>query len=648
MGYLQNRVYVYEGPSGSGKSTFLNNLLRTFELYSNTPEGKILEIVWDIDLGATEENEEQNTQKIFIPCPSHDYPILIIPKKYRAQFLEKLLPEDSEMKKRIFNDKEYSWILQGEACTICKSIFSALVEKLGSLEKVLGMVKARTYKFDRRKGEGISVFNPGDKPFSGMVKGKPYVRNFFTNEKIQDALDDAFGVNTVRYIFSPLAKTNNGIYALMDVKSNNKERLLELHNVLSEGVHKGGDIEENIHSLFFALMNPEDRSIIDDEKMESFRGRIKNNHISYVLEPVTEANIYRNIFGESINEKFLPRILENFARVIISSRMNPKCAPQDEWISDMEKYKLYCDKGGLLLRMELYSNNIPTWLSEEDRKNFIASVRRAIISEVQNEGNEGFSGRDSISLFGDFLSRNHDNENLINMSHLVEFFKHGIEKKRRDENIPKEFLASLVDSYDYVVLNQVKEALYFYNKEQVSRDILNYFCATSYDIGDTMLCKHTGEGVDITMDFLKLMASRITGKDVEEEEALLFAQETQKKYIIIIASKDIEITKTDLYEEFLNAYMRSLKDEALQPFVDNKNFREAIKFFGKEEFDKFDSRLKEHVSHMIKNLMQAFNYSQQGAKEVCIYVLDNNLADKFSSAINGENKKAKKSSWPVK
>ena len=63
----------------------------------------------------------------------------------------------------------------------------------------------------------------------------------------------------VSYVYSRYAKINNGIYALMDIKSHNTERLMELHNIISDGVHKVEDIEEKVNSLLFALMNPEDQ-----------------------------------------------------------------------------------------------------------------------------------------------------------------------------------------------------------------------------------------------------------------------------------------------------------------------------------------------------------------------------------------------------
>ena len=113
------------------------------------------------------------------------------------------------------------------------------------------MVYARPYRFDRRLGEGISVYNPGDKPMRQNTLSNAIIQN-----RINGFLKDS---NQVKYIFSQYAKTNNGVYSLMDIKSHNTERLIELHNIISEGVHKVEEIEENVDSLLLAVMNPEDQ-----------------------------------------------------------------------------------------------------------------------------------------------------------------------------------------------------------------------------------------------------------------------------------------------------------------------------------------------------------------------------------------------------
>ena len=79
--------------------------LRKFEEYTETRGGQSFEIFWNISV---------NDTKIEVPCPSHDHPILIIPKLYRADFLNKLLPDSmQDFKRRLLANKEYAWILEG-------------------------------------------------------------------------------------------------------------------------------------------------------------------------------------------------------------------------------------------------------------------------------------------------------------------------------------------------------------------------------------------------------------------------------------------------------------------------------------------------------------------------------------------------------
>jgi len=490
-GTQQNKIYIFDGPPGCGKSTFLNNLLMKFEEYTKTEEGLRYESVWRLDrkfLGRLTQNEriplfdkvvqvmehassrqeygdsggdseeaclspgqgagtDQRTPEPFdedfidVPCPSHDHPIVMIPKHYRRTFLDDLLSND-KFKWKLFTEKEYEWIFRDSPCTICSSIYWALLRRLKNPLKVFQMLYARPYQFNRRLGEGISVFNPGDRPMRQNIMG-----NHVLQDRINNLLRDS---NQVKYIFSRYAKINNGIYALMDIKSHNVERLIELHNIISEGVHKVEDIEENVNSMLMALMNPEDKKNV--QNLQSFSDRIEYINIPYVLDLNTEIAIYRNIFGKHIDENFLPRVLHNFARVIISTRLNTSSEALQEWIGDPKKYKLYCDENLQLLKMEIYTGYIPSWLMEEDRKRFTAKRRRKIIAESLTEGTRGFSGRDSIKIFNEFYAKYAKEDKLIDMSTLCLFFT----KVRKDlsKSIPERFLISLLDMYDYTILQE--------------------------------------------------------------------------------------------------------------------------------------------------------------------------------------------------
>lgn len=652
-GARQNKIYIFEGPPGSGKSTFLNNLLMKFEEYANTEAGRAYEVVWHLDrriLGRFKEHQvgafveklshlldeyELDPQEISdaksslhrgdmveISCPSHDSPLLMIDKGQRRAFFDDLFQNDA-FKWQIFTEKEYDWVFKDSPCTICSSLFQALSARLENPADLFKMIQVRPYRFNRRLGDGITVFNPGDKQMK---------QNVLTNELLQKRIDHLLGdSNEVKYIFSNFARTNNGIYALMDVKSHNAERLLELHNIISEGIHKVEDVEENVRSLFIALMNPEDERSI--EGVQSFTDRIEFINIPYVMDLNTEVEIYRNIFGKHIDASFLPRVLHNFARVIISTRMNIKSDALLEWISDPEKYRLYCDEHLQILKMEIYTGHIPEWLTEEDRKRLTAKRRKKIIAESEHEGDHGFSGRESIKIFSDFYAAYARKDKMITMSHLSTFFLRW--RKELKELIPEGFMESLVHNYDYVVLQEVKEALYYYNEGQIERDILHYMFAVNFEPGSVEICRFTGERLEITDEFLASIEGRLLGQKADEETRMAFRQETQKEYTGRALTQEILVEgkkpqETGLFQALHDRYVYNLKEKVLEPFLENANFRRAIKDYDTEAFKTYDKRIRDDVTFLINNLSsEKFKYTKQAAKEICVYVIDNDLARKF-------------------
>ncbi len=653
IGAQQNKIYIFKGPHGSGKSTFLNNLLARFEIFANSDEGLRYETLWRIDKSLLENNFQsdnlllEKVYKLFgkhedngeglkdkdpdidqchncidVPCPNHDNPLLIIPKKYRRSFFDNLFL-NNEFKWKLFVEKEYEWIFNDTPCTICSSIFEALLNKVKNPYHVFDMVYARPYRFNRRLGEGISVFNPGDNIMKENVLKNPLIQR-----QINDLLKDS---NIVNYIFSRFSKINNGIYALMDIKSHNTNRLIKLHNIVSEKLHKVEDIEENVNALFIGIMNPEDENEI--QNIQSFSDRIEYIKIPYVLDLNTEVNIYKNIFGKHILAGFLPRVLHNFARAVISTRLNNKSKAMNEWIKDPKKYNLYCDENLQLLKMEIFTGHIPPWVDEEDIKNFTAKRRKKIIAESENEGVQGFSGRDSIKMFNDFYSIYANKNKLIDMNCVYDYFT----KKRKDlkDSIPFGFLDSLIKLYDYTVLQEIKESIFYYNEEQISKDIQNYIFAVNFEIGLTQVCTYTGDKIEITNDFLESIENRLFGKKTNKEERVIFRNQTQKEYASKTLTQEIivnekNITQTELYSSLHDKYVHNIKEKVLDPFLGNENFRLAIKDFDKEAFKTYDKKIRNDVTFLINNLCERCGYIKEGAKGVCIYTIDNNIAKKFS------------------
>jgi predicted MPP superfamily phosphohydrolase len=597
QGVQQNKIYIFEGPPGCGKSTFLNNLLFKFEKYANTEEGARYETVWRLNreaLGYLKNEaipiyetilndpnlEDQDEKTVFsrpafihetdeyveIPCPSHDNPILMIPKSYRREFFDNLFKND-KFKYYLFTEKEYEWVFKDNPCTICSALYKAIQPKLDHPAKVFDMIYARRYHFDRRSGEGVSVFNPGDKPLSD---------NVLTNEILQHRLDSLLKEsNRVRYIFSNYARTNNGIYALMDIKGNNRDRLIELHNIISEGVHKVEHIEENVHSLFLALMGPEDKSNISG--IQSFMDRIEYIKISYIMDIRTEVGIYKSIFGKHIAASFLPKVLHNFARVIISSRLKGRSEALLEWISDPKKYEIYCDKDLSLLKMEIYTGHIPDWLDEDDISRFTAKVRNRLLAESELEGIKGFSGRDSIKIFYEFYSTYASDEKPINMSMLVNFFVK--KQKELPGLIPDDFLEALCRLYDYNLLQEVKSSLF--DMEAMSLDIQDYLFAIIFG-PDSLKTSHFSSGKQIiSEEFVDKIENILFGPDQEKTEILSFRNDIleshlNKKLIQEIVEGEQDISKLDIYFNLNARYFFNLSQSILNKYFENDFFQKPL------------------------------------------------------------------------
>jgi predicted Ser/Thr protein kinase len=658
-GSQQNKIYIFRGPPGGGKSTFFNNILKKLEDYANSDEGMRYEVLWRLDpkalgvpafeasyplidqltamlqaegSGPIERLQDHGALvtadgMIEIPCPSHDYPLLIIPRRHRQAFLTEIF-EGTPFEKAVFSNPEYSWVLRDKPCTICSAIYRVLHNRLKSAAEVHRMVYARHYAFNRRIGEGITVFSPGDPPAE---------RNVYSNAVLAGSLHRVLKEAEIHYEYSRYAKTNNGVYALMDVKSHNVERLIELHNIISEGLHKVDCIEENVNSLFLAVMNPEDQKNISDFK--SFTDRIEYINVPYVMDLNTEVKIYRTVFGHDIDEFFLPRVLENFARVVIATRLSSRSDALLEWISNPRKYRRYCDDNLQLLKMEIYAGVIPPWLSEEDRKNLNAKRRRRIIDESDHEGDKGISGRDSIRIFGEFYSSYARKDKPVTMSNLCDFFRR--EHQNLTNEIPDGFFDSLLRMYNYTVLQEVKESLFFYNDREISRDILNYIFAVNFEPPATEVCTFTKDKLQISDEFFARIENNLLGSEAAQQTRRRFREETQREYTTRTLTQEMRLDKTsiestEIFRRLFERYMRTIKEKSLDPFLDNDNFRRAIKDYNLPDFKTYDQRTRTEVCSLIRNLGQKFKYTEQGAKEVCIYVIDNDLARIRPDGVDGE------------
>jgi len=202
--------------------------------------------------------------------------------------------------------------------------------------------------------------------------------------------------------------------------------------------------------------------------------------------------------------------------------------------------------------------------------------------------------------------------------------------------IPAGFLDSLIRMYDYTILQEVKESLYYYNEEQISRDIQNYLFAINFEIGSVETCTYTGERLEINEEYLAGIEYCLLGTKADSSQRIAFRKASQKEYTTRTLTQEImvdglPVTESKIFGSMHDRYVYNLKEKVLDPFLKNENFRRAIKDYNEEDFKTYDKRIRDDVGYLINNLCDKYRYIEQGAKEVCMYVIDNDLAKKFEN-----------------
>lgn len=638
-----NRIYMFEGPPGSGKSTFLNNLLYKIQNYTKLPEGTMLKTVWHLNINKISrkksdfwdrieaiaqkyDNKEMldliTKQKdltitddfIDISCPYNDHPILQIPKEFRKSILD-LVIDDEDFKKKLYTSQDYAWVFKEEPCHICMSIYDSLYDVLKNPKDILEMLNARIFNYNRRFGYGISIFNPGDEVCKSVIE----------NPIMQNTIHQIFNNDKVQYVFSPLSYTNNGIYALMDIKEKNVQRFKDLHSIVSDGVNKVNVREERIRTMFIGLINPEDKKVFADIK--SFQDRIVSVKIPYVLDYNVVMKIQKHRFGD-IHKYFMPEVLECFARIIVSTRIEKKTDMLLKLIQQPTDYN-FLDKNFLLLKIELLAGNIPQWLTDNEKNQMKDFILNQLNIENTNDGFFGLSERSALSTFHQFFTDYYEEKGYISINDVVSFFNHDVSNEIRDK-IPENIIESIESYYDYIVLQQIKECIYFYNRQQITRDILNYFYAINFDLGQEIVCPYTNEKLQLTEDFYKNFEAIFLGTVSTSTQRQEFRKNKQREYVTFTLAQEIkvqnkQITETKQYHDLFIDYTTNLKQNALAPYTNNDNFRNALIDFGKKEFEKYDQRLKNDVLRLIKNLQKKFKYTQKSALQIVQYVFDKKL-----------------------
>ena len=116
------------------------------------------------------------------------------------------------------------------------------------------------------------------------------------------------------------------------------------------------------------------------------------------------------------------------------------------------------------------------------------------------------------------------------MDMLQDFFE---ENEKLNEMVPGSFIDSLVDMYDYNVLQELKESIYYYSEKQISRDILNYLFASTLNPELPKNQSIPDDIIEITEDYFKNFEALFLGTLSTSIERQTFRKDIHNEYVTL-------------------------------------------------------------------------------------------------------------------
>ncbi len=640
----QNRFYLLAGDPGSGKSRLVNALLTRFEQYSRSADGTRYETVWRL---------EDDKGPFEVPCPHHDNPILIIPKERRREFLRDLLDDPKEIE-RLSANSGYSWLWTREACPVCDSIATSLRHRDG-FKNVLETLHAQPYVFNRKVGQGLSVYNPGD-----AVSIDEVIRD----QELERRINAHFsGSAQIPYYHSRLAKTNDGVLVIMDVQGDNVGRLRKLHSIISDEVHRTIDLEERTSSLFLVTVNPNDerrkegnivgpvqdpttrlagageKPAADSEgtrflSEKSFIDRGRRVTVPYLLDYRRELSLYRSQFGEkTLRHGLLPGILGAFAKAIVSTRIsNQKSEAVAEALAESkDAYGQYSDPNYVLLRLELFAGVIPDWLAEQDRKRFTKETLKRIRTEFPHDGRRGVSGRDANEhlsrLLGErdrIVERNPTDR--MGMIRLASFIEDHLLGKGDADLVKPEFLTALRRTYHYDILQQINRSLFQLNLQSIDEEVDDYLFRLSMQDGQVERSPFTGREIIASETEIAKVEDRIGTPPAHREQY----REGLRRDLATLHLEVGTLTRELLHQQPVfsrvrDAYIANVRSNTLRAHQNPQSLRDAVREYGTDGFRSYPESVQSDARRLLVLMRRAHQYTLPGAKQIVLYVIDNKL-----------------------
>ncbi len=633
-----NRFLLLVGPNGSAKSSIVKKIMEGAERYSQKDEGKQYTFSWVFPiqnyvkgtLGLTNDSKPHDLPtyayladkeiSAILPSELKDHPILLIPTKYRQEYIDAQLKDHPELLQTIKKSSLYD----GDLSKRNKMIYDALLKSYkGDHTQVLKHIKIERFHVSRRYSSAAVTIEP-------QLHVDARIQQITMDKRLQNLPPSLQSLNLYT-IQGEAIMANRGILEFSDLLKRPIDAFkyllttMETNSLNLQGVLTLLDIffigtSNEIHMQAFK-QHPD---------FNSFKGRFNFIKVPYLTNYVEEVQIYQqqvDTLSERI--KFEPHALEALSLYSVLTRLR---APKLENYLD----KKLADNVIKLNPLEkaffiTNPNKLPESFNLEIRQIF-KQCHKKICNEFEidmaYEGKFGISPRDIKKIIYKLSNK----YSQITFIEILEYLEKMIKKvneydflaiqPERDFHNNSKFLESLKEHFLTIFDDELRDSLGLVDNRSYEEYLKKYMEQIKSLIkGEKVKNVITGKFEEVDMFF------------VEEFERGLKLNESAEKFRSHLISRlgayfldnpKKEIIYTNIFSDITKKLQETFREEQKKTIA---NISKNLVFFQAEITTKdkevqLSDKHRKLLTNVIEQLHNKFGYSKHGAIRLVKYLID--------------------------
>lgn len=643
-----DKLILLHGPNATGKSTIIQSIMGGLESYSQTDEGAMYTFNWIFsdhsdkgDFGFLEKDELKRGESLAhaksedihfrIRSGLRESPLFLLPRKARIKFLEEA-----------FKKKGLSLNLKNPICEHDMGhkfweIYKELLDRYkGDWLEVLKHVQISRLIISKRYRTCAVSIEP-QRNVDAQAKALTLDKDFDIPQKLKQA--------NLHEVYGDLIDGNRGVIEYSDFFKRNVEVNKYLLTTAEQGTASLNSTLAYLDVVLFGTSNEKHLEAFKrDPDFSSFKGRFELVRVPYIRQWSKEAAIYRGeIENLSRGKHVSPHTAEFIGLWAVLTRLRKPLG------SNYESHNEIKDVITGLTAVEkahLYnSGEAPERLRDDQRKALIAALpliasefdetreKVGAITGTEYEGRRGVSAREIWSLVND-AALNPEYPCLSPLAILVEIEKLQSESTIHDFlRLPpdntygsvEELTKEAMREYRSWIIKEVRDSMELVSPDEYSRVFNDYIAhVKAWKQGEKIENRRTGAKENPNEDLMNNVEKTLgidSGKNQFREDLMLRVA----KWALDNPGKEI------LYHEIFSDLFTKIKDDYYEKMkkatrIVNSN----ILKYGTEEYKNLTPDEQSDVEKTLANMKNKYNYCDQSAKEVLVYILQSGILEEDS------------------